>query len=263
MLLRRLKDSIAAEFKNRRFASGLALAILAFLRHLNAPGRFASLDDLLATYPRQDMTRGGKSANTLIVAVEDKTLSLRRFYNYYERLFRVQHKRFDYPNAAPHATQAWRDYEEWFDWMLELRDEEQQELEDWITALVLTELPSHEVDPSTIKPLARPFSRLLQSFPTTKQKGEKAGATFQGMVFAYVRADAPHLFLEVAKVGAGSKRLQRVGDIDGWQGARLVVTVRMQVLRHGQGHCGRTWRVPRRSSHSPRIGHRRGAFFHR
>ncbi len=115
MPLRRLKDSIAAEFKNRRFASGLALAILAFLRELSAPGRFTSLNDLLAAFPRQDMTRAGKSANTLIVAVEDKTLSLRRFYDHYERLFRVQHKRFDYPNAAPHATQAWRNYEKWFD----------------------------------------------------------------------------------------------------------------------------------------------------
>jgi hypothetical protein len=225
MSLQDLKDQIASEFRGRKFAPALALAILDFLQRIKAPGNYSTLEKLLVDFPRKEKTRAGKTANTLIVEFEGSTLSLRRFYNHYENLFRVEHKRFDFPNMAPHATQAWGDYRRWFDWMLALSDAEQVELRSWAIKFVLSELPSHEVDASTIRPLARPFSRLLRDFPLTAGKGEKPGAAFQGIVFAYIRADAPHLFLEVAKVGAGSKRLQRVGDIDGWQGERLVITV--------------------------------------
>jgi hypothetical protein len=220
-----LKKQVAAQFKRRKFAAGLALAILDFLRKLNAPGRFSSMEELLAEYPKQDRTHAGKTANTLIVAVGDTTLSLRPFYNHYEKLFRVEHKRFGYPNAAPHATQAWTNYTQWFEAILQMPIIEQDDLRQWVINFVLEQLPSHEVDPSSIRPLSRPFSRLLHEFPLAAASGEKHGACFQGVVFAYIRADAPHLFLEVAKVGAGSKRLQRVGDIDGWQGERLVITV--------------------------------------
>lgn len=220
-----LRSEIEEQFRLRKFAPALALAILDFLERLNAPGKFSSLEEVLARYPRQQRTRRGGTANTLIVKEGDETISLRPFYNEIERFFRIENKRFDFPNMAPHATQAWGDYRRWFDLILALNAEERAQLRAWTIEFVLSSLPSHEVDPTTILPLARPFSRLLASFPVRAQKGEKAGATFQGMVFAYIRADAPHLFLEVAKVGAGSKRLQRVGDIDGWQGERLVMTV--------------------------------------
>lgn len=54
------------------------------------------------------------------------------------------------------------------------------------------------------------------------------GSAFQGVIFAYIRADAPHLHLDVSKVGAGAKRLQRVGDIDGWEGERLVLSAEVK-----------------------------------
>lgn len=88
-------------------------------------------------------------------------------------------------------------------------------------------LPSYAVDASTLEPVARAFAALLDDFEPSCTS-EKPGALFQGMVFAYIRADAPHLFLEVAKVGAGSKLLRRVGDIDGWQGERMVITVEVK-----------------------------------
>jgi len=44
------------------------------------------------------------------------------------------------------------------------------------------------------------------------------------MVFGFLRADNPHLQIEIDKVRTGSKRLQRVGDIDGWEGARLAIS---------------------------------------
>jgi hypothetical protein len=50
-------------------------------------------------------------------------------------------------------------------------------------------------------------------------------------VYAYIRADSPHLHLDVAKAGAGSRRLHRVGDVDGWQGERLILSVEVKHVR--------------------------------
>ena len=43
-------------------------------------------------------------------------------------------------------------------------------------------------------------------------------------MFGFLRADNPHLQIEIDKVRTGSKRLQRVGDIDCWEGARLAIS---------------------------------------
>jgi hypothetical protein len=64
----------------------------------------------------------------------------------------------------------------------------------------------------------------------TARKGEPTGAAFQGIVFGFLRADNPHLQIEIDKVRTGSKRLQRIGDIDGWEGARLAISAEVKQL---------------------------------
>jgi hypothetical protein len=49
-------------------------------------------------------------------------------------------------------------------------------------------------------------------------------------VFGFLRADNPHLQVEIDKVRTGSKRLQRVGDIDGWEGSRLAISAEVKQL---------------------------------
>lgn len=222
-----LFEQFASGFPKRKFSAGLLIAIIHFLRALPPLGSFKSLDELLDAYPRQLTTQGGKTANTLIVKSNGRALSLRPFYNDAESYFRVENKRFDYPNCAPHATQAWGDYRPWFDAILAMDPAEVLELEGRVRRFVLDNLASHAVDPATIPALPRRFTDLLESF-SVAEKGEPQGAVFQGMVYGYLRADAPHLHLEVAKVGAGSKRLQRVGDIDGWDGERLALTAEVK-----------------------------------
>jgi hypothetical protein len=69
---------------------------------------------------------------------------------------------------------------------------------------------------------------VLESFNITARKGEPSGATYQGIVFGFVRADNPHLQVEIDKVRTGSKRLQRVGDIDCWEGSRLAISAEVK-----------------------------------
>jgi hypothetical protein len=174
-------------------------------------------------------TNGGKRANTLIVAKADSgTLSLRPFYNAAERFFRAEHKRFDYPSCAPHATQAWGDYIHWLDALATFSADELAELRKNVADYVLAALKSQAFDPASVKVEPPLFRMLLESFDMTSKKGEPTGAAFQGIVFGFLRADNPHLQIEIDKVRTGSKRLQRVGDIDCWEGARLAISAEVK-----------------------------------
>lgn len=218
-------------FSKRKFSAGLLIAFIDFLIDLGIPGQdFKNLDDMLKKYPRQQTTAAGQHANTLIVdrGGKDKPVSLRPFYNEIERFFRAEKKRFDYPSCAPHATQAWSDYRLWLDALVTFSPEDLAELRTRVVNYVLEKLKSQEFDPASIETDPPLFSYVLDGFDITSQKGEPTGAAFQGIVFGFIRADNPHLQVEIDKVRTGSKRLQRVGDIDCWEGSRLAITAEVK-----------------------------------
>lgn len=217
-------------FPARKFTAGLLVALIDFLTALDVPGKgIGSYDALVATFPRQTTTSGGKRANTLIVMKSDgKTLSLRGFYNAAERFYRAENKRFDYPSAAPHATQAWPDYTGWIDALVTMSADQLAELRGRVNQFVLDTLKSQEFDPASIEIEPPLFRLLLDGFDMTAKKGEPTGAAFQGIVFGFLRADNPHLQIEIDKVRTGSKRLQRIGDVDGWEGGRLAISAEVK-----------------------------------
>lgn len=227
-------DELFKEFTNsfqqRKFAAGLLVAFIDFLEALETPSlALSSFDGFLNRFRRQTRTAQGARANTLIVdRGGGRTLSIRPFYNRAERYFRSERKRFDYPSCAPHATQAWTDYLAWLDALVTYSNQELAALRQRVCDFVLTELPSQEFDPSSI-PLDPPlFQMVLQGFDLARHKHELSGAAFQGIVFGFLRADNPHLQMEVDKVRTASKRLQRVGDVDGWDGGRLAVSAEVK-----------------------------------
>ncbi len=223
-------QDVVKGFGNRKFAAGLCVALIDFLLDLDVPDRdIKDQDSFFDEFPRREFRSPGKVANTLIVDIgSGQTLSLRPFYNQVETYFRAEQKRFDYPACAPHATQAWRDYLPWLDAMCSMSEIDLRALRDEVTAFVLERLPSQAFDPSTLVREPPLFRALLEDFDLSAHPGEKSGAAYQGVVFGFVRADNPHLQVEINKVRAGSKRLQRVGDIDAWEGARLAITAEVK-----------------------------------
>lgn len=220
-------------FPKRKFSAGLLIAFIDFLTNLGVPDQnFESFDHFLKKYPRHEMTAAGQRANTLIVARGDdkRTVSLRPFYNEVERFFRAEKKRFDYPSCAPHATQAWGDYRNWLDALVTFTPKELNQLRSKVVEYVLTELKSQEFDPTSVPTEPPLFRLILESFSLTAHKGEPTGAAYQAIVFGFVRADNPHLQVEIDKVRTGSKRLQRVGDIDCWEGSRLAISAEVKQL---------------------------------
>lgn len=225
-------------FPKRKFSAGLLIAFIDFLKDLKIPGqKFADLDAVLKKYPRRETTAAGHHANTLIVdrGGTAGTVSLRPFYNAAEQFFRAEKKRFDYPSCAPHATQAWGDYRPWLDALVTFSTKELDRLRLKVVDYVLAKLKSQEFDPSTVKTDPPLFRIVLESFPVTAHTGEPTGAVYQGIVFGFLRADNSHLQIEIDKVRTGSKRLQRVGDIDCWEGSRLAISAEVKQLTLNSG----------------------------
>lgn len=223
-----LLEQVKAEFsgtRRRKFAAGLMVALIDLMRHLDTPSlNLRGGSDFYRRFPRRTTTAAGKGANTLIVEAGGKTESIRPFYNRIEDYFRSEMKRFDYPSAAPHATQAWGDYQHWIDALVTFDAATLMSLRQQVVDFVLATLPSQEVDFSTIKKEPPSFRIFLEEFDFTAKSGEPTGSAFQGAVFAFIRADSPHLQVEVDKTRTGSKRLSRVGDVDAWDGGTLVKT---------------------------------------
>lgn len=237
MTVDELLAGFRSDFARRKFAAGVLIAFVRFFRELGVYGAgYADFDAFLAAFPLSPVSPRGGDANTLTVEVAVKgqaspqLVSIRPAYNAAEDFFRIESSRFDYPNCAPHATGQWRDYQRkgWLDALVTFTEDQAEAVESAVIAHVLEQLPTHAIDPSQLAPLERRFTRLLEEFDLSSHKGEPQGAAFQGVIYAYIRADAPHLHLEVSRAGAGSSRLGRFGDIDGWDGERLVLSVEVK-----------------------------------
>jgi hypothetical protein len=225
-----LFDQFEAGFEDRRFSAGLLVALIDLFAELDTPSQgFADFEAFLDKYPRQTKTKSGKNVNQLSVKKPDgKTIGIRGFYNAAERFYRAEHKRFDYPSAAPHATQGWPDYVHWMDALVTFSADQLAELRGRVNQFVLDTLKSQEFDPATIDVEPPLFRLILEKFDMAAKNGEKTGAALQGIVFGFLRADNPHLQIEIDKVRTGSKRLQRVGDVDGWEGTRLAISAEVK-----------------------------------
>ena len=227
-----LLNELEISFAGRKFTAGLMMAMIDFLSALEVPTDEDVNDyrQLLEKYPRQEQTSQGRSANTLIVRKGATTSSLRPFYNDAERFFRATHHRFQYPSCAPHATQAWVDYVTWLDQLCGMSAPQLQELKSSIVSFVLSQLPDQSFVAGSILVAPPAFKLVLEAFDFAAPRGEPSGAAYQGAVFGFMRADNPHLQVEIDKVRTGSKRLQRVGDVDGWDGERLAITAEVKSM---------------------------------
>jgi hypothetical protein len=170
-----LYAELVAGFPAWKFFAGLLVAFIDLFINIGVPGGgMKTLQDVLGKFPRQLTTSAGKHANTLILKTAMGTLSLRPFYNAAERYFRAEHKRFDYPSCAPHATQAWGDYVTWLDALATFTPKQIANLRVKVCRYVLDTLKSQEFDPaSSIEPPL--FRMAIENFDVTSRKGEPTG----------------------------------------------------------------------------------------
>lgn len=212
--------------KPRKYVGGLLPSFCDFLIELEAPTKgYSSLKDFFDDYPRI-----ADGVSTLTVALPNGgQKTIRPAYERYHRLYITENHRLDYPRSQPYATGKWADYQRWLDALVSMSKEDLEWIAQSTVRFVLDELKDQSFDPSTVRSEPPIFKWLLEQFDfSDRARGEPTGAAFQAMVFGYVRADAPHLQVEARKARAGSARTKGIGDIDAWEGDRLVISAEVK-----------------------------------
>lgn len=218
--------SFHAQRTGRNFLSGLTLAMLALVEQVLAHEGAESEESGIDAYKRQTQSSQGRHVNTLNVVLGDgATIRLRPLYNGVQHVIVHELRRYDYPNMPGHATQAWQQHQDILNGLFAMVPNERRAVLDevWGAVTSLHRFGRRTAEAST----PRPFAAILEDFPNT-QRGEPAGAVLQGLAFAYYRADSPNVTIETGKVGAGSRRVGRSGDVDGWNGPELVLSIEVK-----------------------------------
>lgn len=211
---------------SRTFLTGVILAFVAMAEDLAAATGSEGNTDALSLFPPQTI-RNNKTVNTLTIEGPNGAISLRPYYMKVENVARHWLMRTEYPNAAPHATGQWAQHKQEYELICAMTRRERLAvaLAMWGELLDLREFEK----PSSESRSIRPFELIIRLFPSAH--GEPGGAVMQAFAYAYYRADSPGLTLITAKVGSGSsRRPNSVADVDGWDGARLQLSVEVKDL---------------------------------
>ncbi len=222
--------------KPRKYVGGLLPSFCDFLIELGTPAKgYQSLAALFGDYPQ--ITQGVSTLTVSLSTGGQKTI--RPAYEKYHHIYIVDNHRLDYPRSQPYATGKWSDYRDWLDAMVGMSQTDLEWLARSTVEFVLEELEDQSFDPSSVRVEPPIFKWLLERFDfAARAKGEPTGAAFQAMVFGYIRADAPHLQVEARKARAGSARTKGIGDIDAWEGEKLVISAEVKHFVVGLGNIG-------------------------
>lgn len=216
----------------RRYLLGVLLAYIGMAENLLGQLSKNSLDNVLDVYPPREILAGGSRSNTMTLVGPQNTVSLRNYYNAVEHVIRHDLHRPDYPNSAPHASQSWVQHQDEFSLIVGMEPGERVQLAERLWDMVLA-IPELSAEINGVREL-RPFGHILDNF-SSGVAGEPGGAVLQGLAYAYYRADSPNVTLRVFKVGSGSSRVGAAGDVDGWIGGSLALSVEVKDLEIGDG----------------------------
>lgn len=216
----------------RRYLLGVLLAYIGMAENLLGQLSKNSLDNVLDIYPPREILAGGSRSNTMTLVGPKNTVSLRNYYNAVEHVIRHDLHRPDYPNSAPHASQSWVQHQDEFSLIVGMEPGERVQLAERLWEMVLA-IPELSAEINGVREL-RPFGHILDNF-SSGVVGEPGGAVLQGLAYAYYRADSPNVTLRVFKVGSGSSRVGAAGDVDGWIGGSLALSVEVKDLEIGDG----------------------------
>ena len=204
----------------RKYLLGVFMAFVTLGENLCRQRGVESIKQALTKIPPKVEVSSGK-ANTLTLG--DPELSLRNYYNAVETVIRHDLLRSDYPNCAPHATQSWAQYREVFEAICSMSQKSRIHLLSALWKRVL-DIPIPEAGTGVRE--IRPFEYIVQNFK--KAPGEPGGVVLQALAYAYYRADSPNVTCRPYKVGSGSSRVGAAGDVDGWVGNQLALSIEVK-----------------------------------
>jgi hypothetical protein len=192
-----------------------------------------SVDHFLEQFETtQDRAAAGKTVATLTLLVRERNgherkVGLRGLYNAFSDYVRGPlMSRSGYPSSPGHTASRWYYNQKDLEIIFSMSKGERRALAEEAWRLVLT-LPKwrRRLPPRTVRD---PFVQALKDFDRHAKRGETSGAPMQGLIYGYLVADAPSLQFRTAGARTGAKRMNLIGDIDGYDGPDLGLTAEVK-----------------------------------
>ena len=176
-------------------------------------------NDILSRYDTKD-------TNTLTILYDGKQYGIRPVQNEIRDLFIYELRRTNFPSSPGHHTGNWPQYDDLLEHAFRLSRPGRFE-----AALRLFDVGMDKLEEKRYEdrnpPFDTPFSDIVRDYRRS-DPDENGGLAFQAMVYGYVKANWSHLSLRASKVRTGSSRQNRYGDIDGFLGPDLMISVEVK-----------------------------------
>lgn len=231
-----LLDHVEAHFEPvGRYHLGLAIDFVV-LAELVDGGESSDFEPTLTEkdlYERRETFRKKKSDTLTLKGADGQWHGVRgveeALYAAYQRSLRT-----DYPSAAPHNSKAWRNYRELLVQAFSLSREGRSVALDILLDYGLARMARSEAFAAIAR--TRLFPIVVDEYPRDGVKGENGGVVFQGIVYGYLKADRSHLSIQARGSKTGGARAGLIGDVEGYYGASLELTVEVKDLALTEGN---------------------------
>ncbi|EMA68057.1 hypothetical protein C462_14358 [Halorubrum distributum JCM 13916] len=225
-MIEALVSEASTQFKSSKGTLGLAIDFVVLAEEL------AKHDDWLAGFNPHItvddiLDRYESTAKSSLTLKRGNTREgIRTFHNELIELFREDLNRTNFPSSPGHHTGEWERYDDMLELAFRLSRDGRFVAAEELFDLGLERLESSEYERRD-PPFEEPFLKVLRDY-TRKAPNEQGGSAYQALCYGYVKAEWPHLSLRASKVRTGSSRQQRYGDIDGYHGPDLMISVEVK-----------------------------------
>ena len=219
-----LTEAVSDEFSGAKGYLGLAIDFLMIAEEIAKKDPW--LRDFDGNVEREDIFRRydrAATAATLTLEYQGVKAGIRPVHERITDLFREDLQRTNFPSAAPHYTGEWERYEEWLVVSFALSRTGRYEAAQRLFDIGLDGLEA-QTHATREPPYPQPFTEVVREYPRT-HPDEEAGSAYQAIAYGYVKTEWPHLSITASKLRTGSSRQHRYGDVDGFYGPDLMISV--------------------------------------
>jgi hypothetical protein len=219
-----LVDHVEDIFPNAKGYLGLALDFLMIIEELSKKdSRLRDFEKDIDLDNVFDRYKQAETAATLTLEYGGERAGIRTVHERITDLFREDLKRSNFPSAAPHYTGEWERYDKWLANTVRLSRAGRYEAAQRLFDIGLDGLEA-KTHATREPPYPEPFLQVINDY-RRKDDDEEAGSAYQAIAYGYVKADWSHLSITASKLRTGSSRQHRYGDVDGFYGPDLMISV--------------------------------------
>jgi len=219
-------NEVESEFSSSKGVLGVALDFLMVAEQIS------DVDDNLDGYqPRIDREQlfewyENDAKTSLTLVYQGKKYSIRSVHNDVIDLFRSDLLRTNFPSSPGHHTGEWERYDYLLERSFRLSSDGRLEAAQRLFDLGLERLAARSFD-TREPPFRDPFEEVIKRYKRS-HPDEEGGLTYQALSYGYIRTKWSHLSFRASKVRTGSSRQHRHGDIDGYYGPDLMISVEVK-----------------------------------